>query len=271
MTQTDFHPFDSFLDEGQALAELRAATDGADDGELFLERRVSESVSFDDGRVKSASYNAAEGFGLRAVRGEVTGYAHSTHMTIEALRRAAQTARLAVGAGGGTLADAPQPTNQRLYRDIDPVTEVAFAAKIDLLREIDDYLRAADPRVVQVSVALAATRQEIEILRPEGQRLRDARPMARLNISVIVEQDGRREAGGMGGGGRSELSALVARDHWRPVADEALRIALVNLRADPAPAGVMDVVLGPGWPGILLHEAIGHGLEGDFNRKGSSA
>ena len=271
MTQTDFRPFDSFMDEGQALAELRAATDGADDGELFLERRVSESVSLDDGRVKSASYNAAEGFGLRAVRGEVTGYAHSTHMTIEALRRAAQTARLAVGAGGGTLADAPQATNQRLYRDIDPVSEVAFATKIDLLREIDDYLRAADPRVVQVSVALAATRQEIEILRPEGLRMRDARPMARLNISVIVEQDGRRESGGMGGGGRAELSTFIAREHWQPVAKEALRIALVNLRADPAPAGVMDVVLGPGWPGILLHEAIGHGLEGDFNRKGSSA
>ena len=151
------------------------------------------------------------------------------------------------------------------------MSEVAFAAKIDLLREIDDYLRAADPRVVQVSVVLAATRQEIEILRPEGLRLRDARPMARLNISVIVEQDGRRESGGMGGGGRSELSALIAPGHWQPVAREALRIALVNLRADPAPAGVMDVVLGPGWPGILLHEAIGHGLEGDFNRKGSSA
>lgn len=271
MTQTDFRPFDSFMDEGQALAELRAATDGADDGELFLERRVSESVSLDDGRVKSASYNAAEGFGLRAVRGEITGYAHSTHMTIDSLRRAAQTARLAVGAGGGTLADAPQATNQHLYRDIDPVSEVAFATKIDLLREIDDYLRAADPRVVQVSVALAATRQEIEILRPEGLRLRDARPMARLNISVIVEQDGRRESGGMGGGGRAELSTFIAREHWQPVAKEALRIALVNLRADPAPAGVMDVVLGPGWPGILLHEAIGHGLEGDFNRKGSSA
>ena len=271
MTQTDFRPFDDFMDEGQALTELRAATDGADDGELFLERRVSESVSFDDGHVKSASYNAAEGFGLRAVRGDVAGYAHSTHMTLDALRRAGQTARLAVGAGGGTLADAPSRTNQRLYRDIDPVSEVAFATKIDLLREIDDYMRAADPRVVQVSVALAATRQEIEILRPEGARLRDARPMARLNVSVIVEQDGRRESGGMGGGGRSELSALIARDHWQPVAREALRIALVNLRADPAPAGVMDVVLGPGWPGILLHEAIGHGLEGDFNRKGSSA
>ena len=271
MTQTDFRPFDMYMDAGQALAELRAATDGADDGELFLERRISESVNFDDGRVKSASYNASEGFGLRAVRGEVAGYAHSTHMTIEALRRAAQTARLAVGAGGGTLADAPAMTNQQLYRDIDPVSEVAFATKIDLLREIDDYLRAADPRVVQVSVALAATRQDIEILRPEGTHLRDARPMARLNISVIVEQDGRRESGGMGGGGRSELSALIARDHWQPVAREALRIALVNLRADPAPAGVMDVVLGPGWPGILLHEAIGHGLEGDFNRKGSSA
>jgi TldD protein len=271
MTKPDFRPFETFLDEAEALAELRKATDGADDGELFLERRVSESVSFDDGRVRNASYNAAEGFGLRAVRGEVAGYAHSTHMTHDAVRRAGETARLAVGDGGGVLADTPKPTNRKLYRNIDPVSEVAFAAKIDLMREIDDFLRAEDERVVQVSVALAATRQEIEILRPDGARLRDARPMARLNISVIVEQDGRRESGGAGGGGRAELSGLIARENWQPVAREALRIALVNLRADPAPAGVMDVVLGPGWPGILLHEAIGHGLEGDFNRKGSSA
>ena len=271
MPRSAFRPLDDMLDADAALAELRAATDGADDGELFLERRVSEQVSLDDGRVKSASYNAAEGFGLRAVRDEVTGYAHSTELSLDALRRAAGTARLAVDAGGGTLADPPQPTNRALYRDIDPVSEVAFATRIAALREIDDYLRAADPRVVQVSATLAAARQQIEILRPEGARLRDARPMARLSISVIVEQDGRREAGSMGGGGRSELSALVAREHWQPVAREALRIALVNLRADPAPAGVMDVVLGPGWPGILLHEAIGHGLEGDFNRKGSSA
>ncbi|MBR3371569.1 MAG: metalloprotease TldD [Rhodobacteraceae bacterium] len=271
MSDTDFRPFDTMLDEAQALRVLQDATAGADDGELFLERRISESIVLDDQRIKSASYNAAEGFGLRAVHGEVTGYAHSTHMTMDALRRAAQTARLAVSDGGGVMADAPSPTNQRLYTDADPIAGATFAVKLDLLREIDDFLRALDARVVQVSVSMAASLQQVEILRPEGMRLRDTRPMSRLNISVIVEQDGRRESGSAGGGGRAGLDGVMARDVWQAMAREALRIAVVNLRAEPAPAGIMDVVLGPGWPGILLHEAIGHGLEGDFNRKGSSA
>ncbi len=271
MTQVDFRPFDSILDLDEALALLRATTDGADDGEIFLERRALEQLLLDDGRVKSANFNAAEGFGLRAVKGEVTGYAHSTHLTMDALRRAAQTARLAVGDGGGVMADAPQATNQRLYTDADPIAGVAFALKLDLLREIDDFLRAQDRRVVQVSVSLAASHQQIEILRPDGARLRDVRPMARLNISVIVEQDGRRESGSAGGGGRTGLDGLMDPAAWQPMAREALRIALVNLRAEAAPAGSFDVVLGPGWPGILLHEAIGHGLEGDFNRKQTSA
>jgi len=149
--------------------------------------------------------------------------------------------------------------------------QATFPAKIDLLREIDAFARALDPRVVQVSATIAASHQEVLILRPEGTLVTDTRPMSRLNISVIVEENGKRESGGMGGGGRAGLIGLIGRDNWEPVTREALRIALVNLDAEPAPAGVMDVVLGPGWPGILLHEAIGHGLEGDFNRKGSSA
>ncbi|MCC5985333.1 MAG: metalloprotease TldD, partial [Rhodobacteraceae bacterium] len=271
MTDAPFRPFETHLDKSGALATLRDAVAGADDGEIFLERRVSEAVTLDDGRIRSASYDASEGFGLRAVRGEVAGYAHSTHLTNAALRRAAATARLAVGNGGGVLADPPGGTNARLYTDADPMEGAAFAARIALLREIDDFLRAADPRVVQVTAALAASHQEIEILRPEDIHLRDIRPMARLNISVIVEHEGRRESGMAGGGGRIGLAGLMATDHWQPVAREALRIALVNLRAEAAPAGVMDVVLGPGWPGILLHEAVGHGLEGDFNRKKTSA
>lgn len=271
MTNPDFRPFETDLDHAEALALLQAATRGADDGELFLERRVSESLLLDDQRIKSASYNAAEGFGLRAVRGEVAGYGHSTHMTMDALRRAAETARLAVGEGGGVLADPPPATNRRLYGDADPIAGVAFAPKLEVLREIDDFLRGLDHRVVQVSASLAASLQQVEILRPEGLHLRDTRPMCRINISVIVEQDGRRESGSAGGGGRTGLEGWVTAESWQPMAREALRIALVNLRAEPAPAGVMDVVLGPGWPGILLHEAIGHGLEGDFNRKGSSA
>lgn len=270
-TDTPFRPFESHLDEATALATLRAATAGADDGELFLERRRSEAIVLDDGRIKTASYDASEGFGLRAVRGEVAGYAHSTEISEQALKRAAETARLAVGDGGGTLADAPKRTNIKLYSDADPMADAVFAVKIDLLKEIDAYARSLDPRVVQVSATIAAGLQEVEILRPEGLRYSDVRPMARMNVSVIIEANGKREQGGTGGGGRYGLASLMQPGHWQPLLKEALRIALVNLDAVPAPAGMMDVVLGPGWPGILLHEAIGHGLEGDFNRKKTSA
>jgi TldD protein len=266
-----FRPFETLIDEERARAVLRDAVAGADDGELFLERRRSEGLVFDDGRLKTASYDAAEGFGLRAVRGETAGYAHSTEISEAALRRAAETARLAVGAGGGTLAAPPRPTNRRLYPDLDPFDDAVFGAKIETLRAIDAFAREADPRVVQVSISLAASMQEVEILRPEGLRLAESRPMARLNVSVILEENGRRESGSYGGGGRHGLAGLIAPEHWKAVAREALRIAAVNLRAEPAPAGVLDVVLGPGWPGILLHEAVGHGLEGDFNRKKTSA
>lgn len=271
MSADPFRPFETSLDQDTALALLREATAGADDGELFLERRRSEVTSFDDGRIKTASFDASEGFGLRAVRGETAGYAHSTTIDEHALKRAVATARLAVGDGGGTMADGPAGTNRKLYSDEDPMLQATFPAKIDLLREIDEFARALDPRVVQVSATVAASHQEVLILRPEGTLVTDTRPMSRLNISVIVEENGKRESGGMGGGGRAGLIGLISRDNWEPVTREALRIALVNLEAEPAPAGVMDVVLGPGWPGILLHEAIGHGLEGDFNRKGSSA
>ncbi len=271
MTADRFDPFATLLDEAAALKTLRAAVAGADDGELFLERRRSEALVFDDGRLKNASYDASEGFGLRAVRGEVSGYAHATEVSQGALERAAETARLAVGAGGGVLAQAPAPTQRALYEALDPMSDAPFPAKVELLREIDAFARDLDPRVVQVSATVAASLQEVVILRPEGGVMRDTRPMARLNISVIVEENGRRESGGTGGGGRHGLSALMTPDHWQRETREALRIALVNLRAEAAPAGQMDVVLGAGWPGILLHEAVGHGLEGDFNRKKASA
>ncbi|MDX5351507.1 MAG: metalloprotease TldD [Paracoccaceae bacterium] len=271
MTDAPFRPFDTHLDEAAARATLRDATAGADDGELFLERRRAETIVLDDGRIRQATYDASQGFGLRAVRGEVAGYAHSTEISESALRRAAETARLAVGAGGGTLAAPPRGTNTRLYRPDDPMADAAFPVKIETLREIDAHARAMDPRVVQVSATLSASLQEVEILRPEGTRLTDIRPMARLNVSVMIEENGRREQGSMGKGGRHGLAELMSPDNWKPMIAEALRIARVNLGAVEAPAGVMDVVLGPGWPGILLHEAIGHGLEGDFNRKETSA
>ena len=271
MTEPRFSPFETLLDRDRAHAILRGATEGADDGELFVERRRSEALVFDDGRLRSASYDAAEGFGLRAVNGEASGYAHSTEISETALERAAKTARLAVGAGGGTLAEAPPRTNRRLYGDRDPMADAGFGLKVDTLREIDAFARALDPRVVQVSATIAASLQEVFILRPEGGLVSDIRPMARLNVSVIVDQNGRRESGATGGGGRHGLEALMRPAHWQAAAREALRIALVNLEAVPAPAGLMDVALGAGWPGILLHEAVGHGLEGDFNRKKTSA
>ncbi|MEM9779101.1 MAG: metallopeptidase TldD-related protein, partial [Pseudomonadota bacterium] len=198
-------------------------------------------------------------------------YGHSTELSEAALKRAAETARLAVGDGGGTLADEPQRTNTRLYTDIDPVSTLPFATKVDTLKEIDAFARGLDPRVVQVSASVAASMQEVVILRPDGGQFADVRPMTRLNVSVTVEEDGRRESGSAGGGGRYALDGLIDAADWQPKVREALRIATVNLGAEPAPAGIMDVVLGPGWPGILLHEAVGHGLEGDFNRKKTSA
>ncbi len=271
MTDVSFSPFETHLDQDRALAVLRKALDGAEDGELFLERARSEALVFDDGRLRNASYDAEQGFGLRAVRGEVTGYAHSTDISESALKKAAETVRLAVGDGGGTLALPPRGEITPLYAAIDPAAGVSFAARVALLREIDAFARDLDPRVVQVSASLATSVQEVAILRPEGGLSTDIRPMARINVSVIVESNSRRESGNAGGGGRIALDGLVTPEHWQGLVREALRIALVNLRSVPAPAGVMDVVLGPGWPGILLHEAVGHGLEGDFNRKGHSA
>ena len=271
MTDSPFRPFETHLDRDAALEILRNTLIGADDGELFLERCRSEVLSFDDGRLRTSSFDASEGFGLRAVQGETIGYAHSTEISEQAMRRATGTVRLAIGAGGGTLAAAPQATNQKLYSDRNPLSDSTFPAKIDILREMDAYARGLDQRVVQVSATIAASHQEVVILRADGPDVSDSRPMVRMNVSVIVEQDGQRQTGYVGGGGRYGLNGMLAPTHWQPLIHETLRIAVVNLSAIPAPAGVMDVALGAGWPGILLHEAIGHGLEGDFNRKGTSA
>ena len=271
MTDSPFRPFETHLDRDSAVEILRNTLIGADDGELFFERCRSEVLSFDDGRLRTSSFDASEGFGLRAVQGETIGYAHSTEISEQAMRRATGTVRLAIGAGGGTLAAAPQATNQKLYSDRNPLSDSTFPAKIDILREMDAYARGLDQRVVQVSATIAASHQEVVILRADGPDVSDSRPMVRMNVSVIVEQDGQRQTGYVGGGGRYGLNGILEPTHWQPLIHEALRIAVVNLSAIPAPAGVMDVALGAGWPGILLHEAIGHGLEGDFNRKGTSA
>jgi len=247
------------------------ALKGADDGELFLEYSQSESLAYDDGRLKSASFDTTQGFGLRSIAGEAAGYAHASELNEDAIRRAAQTVRAVHAGHGGTLALAPQGTNRNLYTDDNPLALTPFEHKVSLLADIDAYVRARDPRVRQVMASLSGSWQAVQILRPDGVRVADIRPLVRLNIAVVVGDGDRQETGSHGTGGRTGYMAYLDPATWKPAADEALRQALVNLGSVPAPAGEMPVVLGPGWPGILLHEAIGHGLEGDFNRKKTSA
>jgi TldD protein len=254
-----------------ALKRLREGTEGAEDGELFLEYRESESIALDDGRIRAASYDTQRGFGLRAVHGEAAGYAHSGEITDAALARAASTVQAVRQGRSGTLAVAPRATNARLYDPANPLTEMDFAAKTALLMEIDAHARALDPRVVQVSASITGEWQAVQILRPDGTRVADLRPLIRFNVSVVAEENGRRETGSFGTGGRFGYGRVLDGNGWQAGVAEALRQALVNLSAVAAPAGEQEVVLGPGWPGILLHEAIGHGLEGDFNRKKTSA
>ena len=259
------------LDLAQASALTSAALSGAEDGELFAERSVSESFVFDDGRLKSASYDAAFGFGLRRVSGEKTGYAHSTELSPAALKRAASAVRAADHGHNGVWADSPRRTNAVLYGDANPSESPGFTDKTDLLAKIDAYVRSQDSRVIQVSASLAGEQRNITILRPGMDPVFDCRPLVRIGVAVTVEQNGRRESGHAGAGGRTAYAQWITPQSWQGLADEALRQALVNLQSVDCPGGEMDVVLGPGWPGVLLHEAIGHGLEGDFNRKGESA
>lgn len=260
------------LDRGQSIRTLEDALSGADDGELYLEHKTSEAYVFDDGRLKQASGDTSQGFGLRAVKGETTAYAHSAELSDESLKRAARTVK-GVDAGQDGVHTKIEPAfgaNRHLYAADDPLNGIPFEAKLAVLTEIDQYLRKKDERVKQVSATLAATWQHIQILRADGRSVADMRPLVRLSIQVVVGKDGKMESGSSGAGGRYMYDALLAEQGWKNVADEALRQALVNLEAKPAPAGELPVVLGAGWCGVLLHEAVGHGLEGDFNRKGSS-
>ena len=258
-------------DEAAVQAVLRETLKGADDGELFLEHAQAETLSFDNGRLKGGSFNTDQGFGLRAVAGEAVGYAHSGEMTLAALKRAADAAGAVTRGYAGDYADAPVGTNRRLYGEANPIGAPTFEEKAALLTRIDAYLRDRDPKVRQVTASVAASWQVVNILRADGHRVADVRPMTRISISVVVGQGDRQETGSYGVGGRTGFDAFLTEESWRAGADEALRQALVNLEAVEAPAGTMDVVLSNGWPGVMLHEAVGHGLEGDFNRKKTSA
>lgn len=246
------------------------ALGSCDDGELYLQYTASEAFGFDDGRLKTADFNTQAGFGLRGVSGETTAFAHANELSEAAIRRAAETMAVLDPSKGARPAP-PRRTNATLYTDSDPLSAVPFARKVALCQQVDAAARARDPRVRQVSVSLAGSWSVIDIVRPDGFVAHDVRPLVRLNVQIVVEQNGRKETGYHGLGGRNLYDNLFEPATWNRAIDIALSQALVNLESVAAPAGEMTVVCGPGWPGVLLHEAIGHGLEGDFNRKGTSA
>jgi TldD protein len=243
-----------------------------DAADLYFQHSRSESWVLEDGIVKEGNHSIEQGVGVRAMSGEKTGFAYSDEIVLPELLTAAQSARAIAQSGreGGGHALAARDSAS-LYAAIDPVESLPNEDKIVLLREVDKFCRSADPRIGQVIVSLSAVVDTVLVAAADGTLAADVRPLVRLNVQVIAEQNGRREQGTAGGGGRYGYRELLANGRAQALAREAVRQALVNLESVPAPAGSMTVVLGPGWPGVLLHEAIGHGLEGDFNRKGTSA
>jgi len=258
------------LDPDAARRLTAEALKSCDDGELYLQYTASEAFGFDDGRLKTADFNTQAGFGLRGVSGETTAFAHANELSESAIRRAAETMAV-LDPSRSPRAAPPRRTNALLYTDADPLSGIPFARKVALCQRIDAAARARDPRVSQVSVTLAGSWSVIDIVRADGFVAHDVRPLVRLNVQIVVEENGRRETGCHGLGGRRLYDDMFEEATWQRAVDIALAQALVNLESVAAPAGEMTVVLGPGWPGVLLHEAIGHGLEGDFNRKGTSA
>jgi TldD protein len=262
---------DNDFDLNKVQSIVSNALENADDGELYLESTKSESFSFDDGRMKNVAYDTTQGFGLRAIADEAKGFAHSGELSEEALNRASETVKSVSKNYSGIMSEAPSHgVNKPLYTSMNPIEGTSFQVKTNLLEEIDAYARSLDTRVVQVSASLSASYQAIQILRANGERSADIRPLVRLNVSLVVEQSGRRETGSSGCGGRGKYEEWINKEKWQSQVKEALRIASTNLESIPTPAGEMPVILGPGWPGVMLHEAVGHGLEGDFNRKGTS-
>ena len=258
------------LDPDAARALVARHLSACDDGELYLQYSSSEAFGFDDGRLKTADYHSSSGFGLRGVTGETTAFAHANDISEAAIERAAATLKL-LDPAKGQAAPPPQRTNRAMYAADDPLVAIPFADKVALCERIDAAARARDPRVSQVSVALSGSWSVIDIVRGDGFVGSDVRPLVRLGVQIVVEQNGRRETGYHGLGGRYLYDGLFDEATWGNAIDTALAQALTNLESAAAPAGEMPVVLGPGWCGVLLHEAVGHGLEGDFNRKGTSA
>lgn len=260
------------LNESKVKSLVSDSLEGMDDGELFLEYSLSESITYDDGTLKTATSDTTQGFGLRGIVGEATGYAHSSILNEDSIKKSGEVvSSIKTAAEGFKVDTAPQKASKNLYLPVNPLEEISFENKVGILKQVDEYLRKKEPMVKQVSASIGGEWQVVHIIRADGQEVSDVRPLVRVNISVIVEKEGRRERGSYGMGGRAGYLEYIEESRWKKAADEALREAIVNLDSVPSPAGEMDVVLGSGWPGILLHEAIGHGLEGDFNRKKTSA
>lgn len=262
------------MDQANVETMINNALHGAEDGELYLESSYSEGLQFDDHILKHASYNTSKGFGLRSVIGEQSAYAHSSILTHDSIARACSTVQ-SISSGQDTHialdTSSPKRTNHHFYTNSNPLPLIDFSDKIALLSKIDHYVRQKDPLVSQVAISLSGSWQLIRIMRNNAAPIDDIRPLVRLNISTIVQKNGRLETGTYGMGGRILYDSLMTEESWKKAADRALKQALTNIESRPVPAGQLPVVLGPGWPGILLHEAIGHGLEGDFNRKKTSA
>lgn len=275
-TDTLFFSRGAHLDIEMAGSCVRDLLNHFDDGELFLEYRESESIVLDDGVIRAAGFDVSSGFGLRGIMGAEVGFAHSDEISLRALRQACEAVRTTQPDGGKaregsvTVPTSSQPPHP-LYQGERPFHEAAFPARVAVLRAIDDYARGSDPAIKQVSAHLSAEWQAVQIMRGSDDRVADLRPLVRMNVTIIMERDGKRESGSVGAGGRYALDRLLDEPVWKNAVDEAIRRARIALESVAAPSGEMDVILGPGWPGILLHEAVGHGLEADFNRKETSS
>ena len=263
----------SDISQQQAEQLVSETLNKCDDGELFLENSKSESLLLDDGKIKNTSFDSSLGFGFRAVQDDKTAFCHSNIISKKSLGDASKNLNenITLSASNVSKQESPRRTNKKLYEDIDPIESKPFSEKVELLKKIDSYVRQKDTNIKQVTASFFGEYQSVEIIKSDNQIFKDQRPLVRFNVSVMMEKDGKKETGSYGTGGRMNYENYLGDENWKQICDEAIRQAEVNLQSKPAPAGEMKVVLGPGWPGIILHEAIGHGLEGDFNRKKTSA
>ncbi|MFL2898249.1 MAG: metallopeptidase TldD-related protein [Candidatus Pelagibacter sp.] len=261
----------SDIDVNKAEKIVSDTLNKCDDGELYLEDSKSESILLDDNKIKSSNYTTDLGYGFRAITGDVVAYSHSNEISNKSLKSSSENLKSSHKSNIGSYNSDIKKTNQKFYSDVDPIETKSLSSKIELLNKINQYARSKDSSVKQVTASFLGEKKDIEILRSGGELLKDTRPLVRINVSVMVEKKGRKETGVYGIGGRQSYDDYLVNDNWKKVCDEAFRIASTNLESKPSPAGEMQVVLGPGWPAILIHEAVGHGLEGDFNRKKTSA